>query len=396
MLAGCLLSLHATPPDTSWVQAKAQKGDFQDRLLRRYNLNTYTCNLVKFQKLNKLKANDKLTINKTYKLPIQIIKYNGKSIRTSLNINDLDQAIRIQQFNDHAQKAQLRVDDFRKSQDLWVAWHEYACPPDGEAAIAEDDDQDAEIIRGPKPAIGNRNFPIFGKNYAQTALLDQKLAGKVFYIVSGHGGIDSGAQGKRGSHTLCEDEYAYDVALRLTRLLVGHGATTYMIVRDPNDGIRDTEYLDCDTDEVLWGDKAIAAGQKERLQDRCEIINKYTAEYLSKNITDQTLIEIHVDSRSQSAKTDVFFYHRPESIASARIANQLQETFLLKYAKVRATRRYSGTVTARGLYMLTETKVPKAVYIELGNIRNPYDQLRLVLPKNRQLLAQWMLEAIKQ
>jgi N-acetylmuramoyl-L-alanine amidase len=46
--------------------------------------------------------------------------------------------------------------------------------------------------------------------------------------------------------------------------------------------------------------------------------------------------------------------------------------------------------------MLRETKVPQAVYIELGNIQNPYDQLRLVLPKNRQALANWIFDAISQ
>ncbi len=386
----------ASPPtDTVWFQVKAQSGDYQDRLLKRFALANFPCNLTKFRRLNRLKPTDKLTKGKTYSLPIMIADYDGKSIRTTLGISDVEQALRIQAFNDTALKAGQRKDNFRRTNKLWVPWHELACPPDGEAAVATDSDMDDAVVQGPRPSIGNRVFPIFGTRYAHTDLIDTKLAGKVFYIVSGHGGIDSGARGTRQKHTLCEDEYAYDVALRLTRLLVSHGATTYMIVRDPDDGIRDAEYLECDTDEVLWGDKSIAAAQRERLQDRCDIINKYTAEYKRKGIDDQTMIEIHVDSRSQSAKTDVFFYHKPESIASARLANRMQETFLLKYAKVRATRRYTGTVTARSLFMLTETQVPKAVYVELGNIRNPYDQLRLILPRNRQFLAQWMLEAIK-
>ena len=387
------------PPDTSFLSVKAAKGDFQERLLRRYNLANYSCNLDKFRALNKLGSKDRLHLNKSYKLPVQIVPYDGKSIRTTLNIKDLEQAIRIQHFNDHALKSELRADDFRKSKGLWVPWHEFKCPPNGEEAMAEESDEDAPQIQtqaaGPKSGVGNRVFPIFGSKYAFTALIDQKLAGKVFFIVSGHGGIDSGAQGKRGGHTLCEDEYAYDVALRLTRLLVSHGATTYMIVRDPNDGIRDADFLDCDTDEVNWGDTPISAPQRERLQERCDVINHLTADFLKKGITDQTLVEIHVDSRSKSTKTDVFFYYRPGSVGSAAVANRMQETFELKYAKVRATRRYQGTVSERGLFMLTETTTPKAVYCELGNIRNPYDQLRLVMPRNRQLLAQWLLEAIK-
>jgi N-acetylmuramoyl-L-alanine amidase len=37
---------------------------------------------------------------------------------------------------------------------------------------------------------------------------------------------------------------------------------------------------------------------------------------------------------------------------------------------------------------------PAGVYLELGNIRNPRDQQRLVLENNRQALAKWIAEAI--
>jgi N-acetylmuramoyl-L-alanine amidase len=392
----------SSPPDTTWLTVKAQKGDYQDRLLKRYNLQAYQCNFDQFRKLNFLKAKDQLEKNQSYKLPILVHRYDGKSIRNTIKISDLDQALRIAKFNDVALSNSTRTDDFRISRQLWVPYHELKCPPAGEAAKATDAETNQPSIsaqkshlKAPRPSIGNRDFPIFGEKYAHTELIDQKLSGKVFYVVSGHGGIDSGAQGKRAKRTLCEDEYAYDVALRLTRLLVSHGATTYLIVRDPNDGIRDTDYLDCDTDELLWGDKPTADGQKKRLQDRTDAINTLVSNYTARGLTDQTLIEIHVDSRSVSATTDVYFYHKPESEPSANLAKRIHETFLLKYAKVRATRRYSGTVTSRGLFMLMETKAPKAVYVELGNIRNVYDQLRLIMPKNRQLLAQWMLEGIK-
>jgi N-acetylmuramoyl-L-alanine amidase len=363
-------------------------------MLTRYKLHSDDCNLKKFIQLNKLNAKDKLVAGKTYALPITKVLYNGVSIRKTLNINSIEQAIAIQEFNDWAKKKKLRADDFRESRQLWVAWHQLDCNEKGEVEKSVNTDTNTVKAIGPNPGSGGRIFPVFGDQYAYTPLVDDRLKGKVFYIVSGHGGLDSGASGKRGTHTLCEDEYAYDVALRLTRLLISHGATTYMIVRDPNDGIRDADYLICDTDEVLWGNKPTANGQKARLQDRCDVINELTVNFTEKGISDQTLIEIHVDSRSKSARTDVFFYYRPSSISSANMANRLQETFELKYAKVRAGRRYQGTVSARGLFMLTETKTPKAVYIELGNIRNPYDQLRLVTPRNRQLLAQWMFDGV--
>ena len=43
--------------------------------------------------------------------------------------------------------------------------------------------------------------------------------------------------------------------------------------------------------------------------------------------------------------------------------------------------------------MLRETKVP-SVYIELGNIRNAFDQQRIIVESNRQAIANWLLEGI--
>ena len=35
---------------------------------------------------------------------------------------------------------------------------------------------------------------------------------------------------------------------------------------------------------------------------------------------------------------------------------------------------------------------PAAVFVELGNIQNAFDQRRFVLSSNRQALAKWMME----
>ncbi len=241
---------------------------------------------------------------------------------------------------------------------------------------------------------GNRVFPIFGPKYAKTPLASSRLKGKVFYLISGHGGPDPGAQGKRSGHTLCEDEYAYDVTLRLLRLLISNGATAYMIVRDVNDGIRDENLLSCDKDEVVLGNLPIPRGQKERLGQRTDLINQLTVKHLRAGQRDQTVIEIHVDSRSQDAKTDVFFYYRPESDASKDLAQHIHRTFLEKYLKLRGQRGYNGSVKPRYLHTLTETTCQRAVYIELANIRNDWDQQRLVIKNNRQAVANWLFHAL--
>lgn len=388
----------ATAP-REYLKVLTRPGDNVPLLLGRYRLDGYDCNVTEFFKINKLKEDYRLKANTAYLIPVMVVSYNGKSIRSTLNIDDWQTAIRIDEYNKRAQEAGLRVRSFIEDKLLWVPWHELHCPSAGEAAhevaVAQARITGSKTeIEESTAASGNRVFPVFGKKYAKTPLASRKLQGKVFYIISGHGGPDGGAEGTRAGNTLCEDEYAYDVSLRLVRLLVSHGATAFMIVRDPNDGIRDEAYLKCDKDEVVWGDQEIPLDQKERLAQRTELINQFTERYLKAGISDQTIIEIHVDSRHRHHETDVFFYYRPDSEPSKSLAQKMHQTFLQKYTKVRAQKQYNGTVSPRGLFTLRETTTPVAVYVELGNIRNSWDQQRLVVPSNRQALANWLCAAL--
>ena len=102
---------------------------------------------------------------------------------------------------------------------------------------------------------------------------------------------------------------------------------------------------------------------------------------------------IHVDSRSKRQQTDLFFYYHGSSSSSKSLALQLHKTFKRKYKQHRASGQYYGTVTPRDLHMLRETK-PKSVYVELGNIRNSFDQKRIVLESNRRALSKWLFEGL--
>lgn len=385
----------------------AQASDDIPSIIERYGLSDFDCDIEQFFKLNNLKAgNYRLKSGRSYKLPIQVLRYNGKSIRSTLSIDDWKTAKSISDFNTLASKNGVRADDFVKSKVLWVPWHSFNCetveilPATRENVNTKKISAKAPVVSKivggePSAASSSRNFPIFGKAHANTPLLSTKLRGKVFFLVSGHGGPDPGAQGKRAGHTLCEDEYAYDVTLRLLRFLISHNATAYMIVRDPNDGIRDQLYLNCDKDEVVWGDKTIPLNQKERLGQRTAIINSLASYHSLNGQTDQTIVEIHVDSRSKATETDVFFYYRPNSEPSMDLALHIHQTFIQKYQQKRGpARRYQGSVSARDLFTLRETSVPKAVYLEMANIKNDWDQQRIVLNNNRQAIANWIGEAL--
>ncbi len=244
-------------------------------------------------------------------------------------------------------------------------------------------------LRGDSNATRFVNYKIFGSKYAKTPIYDAQLKGHVYYIVSGHGGPDPGAMAKKGDTWISEDEYAYDVSLRLARNLIGHGATVYMITRDENDGIRDERILPMDKDETVWGGAKMPLNQRSRLSQRTTAINNLYEANKKKGYKNQRVIVTHVDSRYTNRKVDIFFYHNQKSENGKTLAQTMFDTIKNKYATHQKDRGYDGVVGTRDLWMLRETK-PTTIYIELGNIQNEFDQRRLLIPNNRQAIANWL------
>ena len=224
------------------------------------------------------------------------------------------------------------------------------------------------LLAKKKPRTGKE--ALFGKEYATYQITSNELSGACFYLVSGHGGPDPGAIGIYQGRQLHEDEYAYDIILRLAR-------------------IRDGHVLANSKRETCMGDP-IPLNQVARLKQRCDWVNKL---YRKDKSSYKRAVFIHVDSRSKGQQTDVFFYNAPKSTKGRRLANNLHRTFDRKYDKHQPNRGFRGTVSERNLYVLRNT-TPVAVFLELGNIRNKRDQQRLVLKNNRQALANWIAEGI--
>ncbi len=235
------------------------------------------------------------------------------------------------------------------------------------------------------------HVPLFGKEYARVEIKDQQLKGAVYYLVSGHGGPDPGAVGQYGPYQLAEDEYAYDVTIRLARRLMEHGATVYMIIKDENDGIRDDSILKIDRDEESYTGKSISLNQVERLRQRTSAINSLYAGHKGQY---QRMLSLHIDSRSEGQNIDVFFYHHENSAAGKQLAGNIHQTFTAKYKRYQPNRDYSGSVSHRSSLYVIKYSHPPTVFIELGNIRNNLDQRRFVLYDNRQALANWITEGI--
>ncbi|WP_228027859.1 N-acetylmuramoyl-L-alanine amidase family protein [Costertonia aggregata] len=239
--------------------------------------------------------------------------------------------------------------------------------------------------------IKGKDYTIFGEVHKTVLSKSEQLKGAVYYLVSGHGGPDPGAMAKYAGTSIAEDEYAYDITLRLAKELLSHGAEVYIIIQDPDDGIREDRILKIDHDEVALGDKKIPLNQLARLKQRVDIINDLHRKNRGRY---QRLIVTHVDSRSKGQNIDVFFYHHEKSKNGKKLAESIHKTFQKKYKKYQPNRTYSGTFEDRtSLYLVKKTH-PAMTFIEIGNIRNKKDQRRILEPDNRQALAKWISEGV--
>lgn len=243
------------------------------------------------------------------------------------------------------------------------------------------------LRRGTRYALPGRDSAIrnalFGKKYALVERQSSMLKGAAYFLISGHGGADPGAIGERGGHPLYEDEYAYDVTLRVARGLISHGAEVYLMVHD-DDGIRDQKYLTPDNDEKNRDGTRIS--RKRRVQERVEAVNRLSR---ASRARIKRVIEIHVDARTRSStQIDVhFYYNSPKGL---KLSTILRDTMREQYRRAQPDRGYHGEVSRANLYTLKYTD-PVASYVELGNIHHERDQLRIIEPGNRQAIANWMV-----
>ncbi|MDR1762913.1 MAG: N-acetylmuramoyl-L-alanine amidase [Dysgonamonadaceae bacterium] len=264
----------------------------------------------------------------------------------------------------------------------------YTLPPLETDSSAVKSSEKPEKNSGQKSEKRTSREPLFGPKYEEYEIVDDALKGACFFLVSGHGGPDSGAIALVDGHSLHEDEYAYDIVLRLARNLLQHGATVHILIQDKKDGIRDGLYLDNSKRETCMG-KEIPLNQKKRLEQRADKINSLSSKAKEKY---KRAIFIHLDSRSKKQQLDVFFYHQSKDsnlIESKNLAETMRKTFASHYDKHQPGRGFSGTVSSRSLLVLKNTK-PVSIFVELANMQNKADQRRYILENNRQALANWL------
>lgn len=388
----------AAPSDAEWVEARIKAGEGITTLLDKYSIPATTASIKLFKTINtRFAEGDGLLIGKLYRLPIYIVRYNGRNIRESVGGITLEEARRIEKYNKLMLSKGLQKSSYRESGIIWVPAHFGIIPQkpaqEQESENEEDNRETAEKNRDDGPVSSKNLRPlssaIFGSS-GSPGRIDNKLHNCVYYLDPGHGGPDPGAVGYKNGHELHEDEYAYDVTLRLAKELMRHGATVYMLVQDPGDGVRDDAYLSNSDNEVFMDGTAIGSDNVARLEKRAELVNRLYSKN-RKRARRQRLIVIHVDSRVNDQRIDIFFYHKPGNEPGRKFASTLLHTIRKKYDNAQPGRGYEGTCSARNLFMLRNTQ-PISAYIELGNIQNPKDQVRLIERDNRQAIANWLCQ----
>lgn len=373
--------------DGQYLTVKVKKGDTLYSLFSKYLLEKNTCNFNAFVKINRLKKKDVIKTGLHYKLPLKVYNYNKKSIRSTIGVNNWDIALAIQDYNKSLNNKKVKA-YYLDDNILYVPHNLVQCfNPTKNGASKK------PVANSKKKTNTSIQTDIFfGKNESLKRK-SNRLKNQVYYIISGHGGPDPGAMKTKGKYHLCEDEYAYDVSLRLAKKLLVHGATVHMIIQDKNDGIRDGRYLKMDKDEVCKLKGEIPLNQVKRLKQRVSAVNILHAREKKKGKKIHKVISIHVDSRSVGLEQDVFFYHAVGSKSGKKLAHQIQDEFASKYQKYQKGRGYKGTVSARNLYVLKHTN-PTAVFVELANIQNISNHRRILPADNRQALANWLFDGL--
>jgi len=179
----------------------------------------------------------------------------------------------------------------------------------------------------------------FEKAAASLPPLSSRLKGYTVVLDPGHGGLDPGAivassDGNGNTVYVVEDEYSYDISLRVYRDLIRHGAEVFLTVISPNQTIRTTRdasitfvneknevynsaSLNSETGGSVW-----PVGNAWGLDQRKEVAQK-ALRGKSKNRT--IFVSIHADNNPGDEKGTGILYHPDDAGGpSEELASHLQ------------------------------------------------------------------------
>ncbi len=205
--------------------------------------------------------------------------------------------------------------------------------------------------------------------------LSRILEGYRIVIDPGHGGIDPGAivenQDGRGNKVyVVEDEYCYDIALRVYKDLKRHGADVLMTVISPNHTIRqspDASLTFVNEKNEVWNslaynksnqDSCWPVGSRTGLNRRVEMAENF---FGSAEREKTLFISIHADNQPYAGEGTIVAYHPGDSgKESERMAEYMTDYLGM------------GSYThAQELRVLDNNPAGAAVLIEIRNLAYP-------------------------
>lgn len=234
--------------------------------------------------------------------------------------------------------------------------------------------------------IAAKLFAIFDQEVRNMPPLGHELSGYSIVIDPGHGGLDPGAIVKTRANGkeiyLVEDEFNYDISLRLYRLLKRHGANVLLTVLSPNNVIRDEEDSLEFTNEKneVYNDIKLdyrPVGGREGNKERIKIGEKF----LKNTPREKRIwISIHHDSS-------------PHSPAGLVAVHTEAETETYDLAKLIIKEQGRGRIMSDTYFVLGGNPAPAAVLLE---VRNPAigEQSYMLSPITREQDAATICRAV--
>ena len=217
-------------------------------------------------------------------------------------------------------------------------------------------------------------------------------------IDPGHGGKDKGTT----YYSITEDEFNYDISVRVKALLEKAKYTVHQTVYDSKTRYTPREKLSNNTAEYLfygWHKKTLLS--KRYLTRRCKLIDDvYPAE---KN---PLLVSIHVNYTEPRIVGATFYYSGIEAYGSEQtdknslaLAQELERAFTTRRVPTASLEIHGATydwpipnirddIKEGRLAIFTMTDLTTKVLIEVGNIHNSHEQQRLTDPKRRQEISE--------
>ena len=153
-----------------------------------------------------------------------------------------------------------------------------------------------------------------------------KLYGAVVVIDPGHGGKDPGSHGLFTGDEVWEDEYAYDVALRVRDFIKKEDGVAFLTIEDPNGKVpRDwvpSKVFPPDHDEVFSLDRTQVRARTAGLSRRLQYANSIKRRYPKHRVV---FVAIHFDVVGK--RTDVAGVQIIAARQDSALAHALVESF---------------------------------------------------------------------